>query len=468
MAVIVRLREAGYVAYLAGGCVRDQLLGLDPKDHDVATDARPPQVQALFPGARPVGEAFGVMLVSRRVRGRRVNIEVATFREDRGYSDGRRPDAVTFTDAEHDARRRDFTVNGLFEDPLVDGGDDRVGRIIDFVGGRRDLEAGLIRAIGDPARRFAEDYLRMLRAVRFAARLGFRVEPDTAAAIRANAARLSCIARERIGQEVVWILEGPAPSVGLDLIQQLRLDGPCLNADHNPADLHLVSSMTRLHPDEQVAVAIDVHGHMAGSEPFAPTLLAAWLLDRERGSGSHDKAGDFGQDDQAPQRLERQISVAARTHTGRWREALCLNNAQARRLKASLALTALAMSWPTMSIAARKRLLAAAGWPSAWRLILAMADGWSRACMPGLRILADSAGAIANGIRDEAPSLIAQGVAPPPLVDGQDLIDLGARPGPSFRQWLVEAYDAQLEGLVCDRAQALAWLAGRIRTADAG
>ena len=161
--VVRDLVEAGHVAYFAGGCVRDRLLGLQPADYDVATSARPEQVKSAFRRVREVGVAFGVMLV--RVRSH--EIQVATFRTDGVYSDGRHPDTVTFSDAQHDASRRDFTINGLFEDPLQD-------RIIDFVGGRADLDARMLRAIGDAEARLREDRLRMLRAVRFANRLSGR------------------------------------------------------------------------------------------------------------------------------------------------------------------------------------------------------------------------------------------------------------------------------------------------------
>src|SRR5687768_567649 len=158
LAVVRRLRDAGHVAYFAGGCVRDLLLGLEPKDYDVATDAPPERVRSLFNRTQAVGAAFGVILVRQRDS----QVEVATFRSDGRYDDGRRPTGVRFTTAEEDARRRDFTINGLFLDPL-DG-----DKVIDFVGGQEDLKAGRLRAIGDPDARFAEDHLRLLRAVRFA------------------------------------------------------------------------------------------------------------------------------------------------------------------------------------------------------------------------------------------------------------------------------------------------------------
>ena len=172
--IIARLKRHGHQAYLAGGCVRDLLLGREPKDYDVATDARPEQVVCLFPGARLVGAHFGVVIV----RSDSAEVEVATFRSDHSYLDGRRPEAVEFqTDPCQDVLRRDFTINGLLLDP-------ETGQVLDFVGGREDLRAGVVRAIGDPAVRFGEDHLRMLRAIRFAARFGFEIEPETFLAIR--------------------------------------------------------------------------------------------------------------------------------------------------------------------------------------------------------------------------------------------------------------------------------------------
>ena len=191
-ALVVRtLSGAGHTAYFAGGCVRDALLGTPPADYDIATDATPDQVRALFERTSHVGAHFGVVLVHIN----RASIEVATFRADGPYTDSRRPDTVEFSTPEQDAKRRDFTINALFLDPLVDTRTTIRGRvvrgeIIDLVGGRDDLERGVVRAVGTPSARLAEDHLRALRAVRFAARLGCEIESDTADAIRAHAAEL--------------------------------------------------------------------------------------------------------------------------------------------------------------------------------------------------------------------------------------------------------------------------------------
>ena len=193
------LRKEGFEALLAGGCVRDLLLGREPKDYDVATDATPDRVVSLFRRTQRVGAQFGVVIV--RMMG--CMIEVATFRSDGDYSDGRHPDSIRFVSAEEDARRRDFTINGMFLDPVND-------RVIDCVGGQADLRAKVVRAIGNPERRFAEDHLRMLRAVRFAAALGFDIEPDTLGAIRSHAAQIREISVERIEQELDRMLAGGA------------------------------------------------------------------------------------------------------------------------------------------------------------------------------------------------------------------------------------------------------------------
>ncbi len=212
MEIITGLRAAGHVALLAGGCVRDRLLQLPPKDYDVATDAHPEGVLELFPKARRVGAKFGVMLVRKHG----CDIEVATFRADGTYSDGRHPDEVRFGTELEDAQRRDFTINGLFLDPID-------GRVIDHVGGAADLSARIVRTIGDPHQRFSEDHLRMLRAVRLAARLGFKIDPATKRAIQELAPRLSIISAERIWIELEQILAAPTRPTGWSLLMETGL-----------------------------------------------------------------------------------------------------------------------------------------------------------------------------------------------------------------------------------------------------
>ena len=212
-AIARRLHAEGFAALLAGGCVRDLLLGVAPQDYDVATAAEPERVMEIFPQSYGVGAHFGVVLVADEIDGERVVTEVATFRSDGSYSDGRRPDEVRYTtSAAEDAARRDFTINGLFLD-VERAAEERNLRaaVMDTVGGLADLDAGLVRAIGDPARRFAEDHLRLLRGVRFAARLGFDLDATTLAAMRAMAHMLGRVSRERVRDELTRMLtEGAA------------------------------------------------------------------------------------------------------------------------------------------------------------------------------------------------------------------------------------------------------------------
>ena len=216
-AVVARLQKAGFIAYFAGGSVRDALRGVVPKDFDVATDARPDQVQSLFPRTVAVGVQFGVV----RVMDGRHQFEVATFRADGAYIDGRHPEGVTFTTAQGDAERRDFTVNGMFYDPVAD-------RVIDYVGGQADLERRVLRAIGDPQARFREDRLRLLRAARFAATLGYEVEPATWDAVRAQAAEIGVVSAERIQDELVKIFTAGSRGARLRPARRERFAAPGL------------------------------------------------------------------------------------------------------------------------------------------------------------------------------------------------------------------------------------------------
>ncbi len=210
--IAARLDDAGHQALFAGGAVRDALLGLPPKDIDIATSAHPDDVEALFPRTHAVGRAFGVVVVVEEEQ----PFEVATFRAEAEYTDGRHPDEVTFADAEADALRRDFTINGLFYDP-------RSERVLDFVGGRTDLEAGVLRAIGAPLERFGEDRLRLMRAVRFGAGLGFEIEARTWDAVCAEAPHLGDVSAERIREELVKMLTGPAPDRAVEMLRESGL-----------------------------------------------------------------------------------------------------------------------------------------------------------------------------------------------------------------------------------------------------
>jgi poly(A) polymerase len=210
--IVRRLQAAGHSAYWVGGCVRDRLLGREPQDYDVATSALPDQIEALFPRTIPVGRKFGVLILLEDGH----EFQVATFRAESDYTDGRRPGSVTFSNAQTDASRRDFTVNGLFFDPITE-------TLHDWVGGEKDLRAKLLRTIGSPAERFAEDYLRLLRAVRFAAQLDFQIEPETFAALKARAPQILDISAERIREELLKLFRPPHAARGLDLLRKSGL-----------------------------------------------------------------------------------------------------------------------------------------------------------------------------------------------------------------------------------------------------
>lgn len=437
--IVQTLRDAGHVAYFAGGCVRDRLLGIEPKDYDVATDAPPQAVRSLFRQSRFVGEAFGVVLV--RIDHR--DVEVATFRTEWAYVDGRRPGAVEFSDARHDAQRRDFTINGLFEDPLAPP--ERA--IIDHVGGRADLEARVLRAIGVADERFAEDFLRMLRAVRFTARLGFSLDPDTAAAIRRHAPSLARISRERIGQEVGLMLRAPSRSLAAGLIQSLTLDAPTLQEPHADAALPTLAAVVAAPLDSPRAA----EGDQAAADVY-PLALAAWMLDRHLFTSpatptpTPEPAVPMSGPRSALAAALEQFSRSRPALVRRWRTALCLSNDERDALDAILSLLPLALDWPSLGLAPRKRFLARVQRPAAVALLAALATHRADARPASDALAAD------------APVLLAQGVAPTPWLTGEDLIARGLQPGPAFKRLLEAAYDYQLEGHAPDRDAALAWL----------
>lgn len=406
-AEIVRtLADAGHTAYFAGGCVRDELLGRTPSDYDIATDATPDRVQKLFRKTAAVGAAFGVILV--KLHGQVV--EVATFRADGGYTDARRPDSVRFSSPQEDAQRRDFTVNALFLDPLAAP---PAPRIIDFVGGQADLATRTLRAVGDPDQRLAEDHLRALRAVRLTGKLGFTLDPATADAIRRHARDLRGVSRERIGDEVRAIMALPGRAASIKLLHDLNLAASVLDAGTGePASL-------AEHP-----AALST---LAALSPGAPLhlALAAWCLDLSPGL----KEAEVGGPGQGGQGL-----------VGRWRKALCLSNAEEEALAGTLhAWFALRDRWGGLAVAARKRLAVRGGFD------------------PAVELLAAGDPARAGVVRREVEGLKKDGVglAPPPLVTGDDLVRAGAKPGPAFRSVLDRVYDLQLEGGVTEKAAAL-------------
>lgn len=379
--IAIRLIEAGFETFFAGGCVRDRLLGIDAVDVDIATSATPEQVKVIFPRARGVGAHFGVMLVPM---GKQL-IEVATFRTDGVYHDGRRPESVTFGSAEADARRRDFSINGLFEDPVS-------GEVIDHVGGLEDLERGVVRAIGDPDARFEEDRLRILRAVRFAARFDFKIDPDTFAAMVARVDRLGAVSTERIGHELRRMLTDPSWRVATALLEEAGLDRAVLGRERSSGG----PTTDPLHDADIEWV----------------DRLARWEIDR----GHTD-----------PSELD-----------GRLTRALVLSNLERQTLLDVAEIRERVLSsWPSLGVAARKRLAAHPSFPRS------------------IRILRAEASEVVSEVLADVEGLRATGLAPVPLLSGDDLIELGFVPGPNLGQVLHELYDRQLEGELSSRDDAM-------------
>ncbi len=405
--IVKTLRSAGHNALFAGGCVRDELLGLHPTDYDVATSATPPDVRRLFQSVHEVGEAFGVMLVTIDS----TTVEVATFRTDGTYTDNRRPDAVTFADDRADAQRRDFTVNALFLDPTGETPathgtvSPMGGNVIDYVSGAADLASRTIRAVGDANARLNEDHLRALRAARFAARLGFTIEPATAAAIRAHASRLAGVSRERIGEEVRRMFSHPAAAArakAAALLQDLTLDAPALAEGTATTG---TASIASLPP----------------GTPFVGTL-AAWLIERHRLFTPAEPRPD------------------PRPMVTRVRASLCLTNAERDALHEVFeCFNDLMSGWSSRRVAGQKRWAARGGFAHA------------------LACLRPHHPEVATKVRERLSQLQADGIgiSPTPLVDGEALIELGFKPGPVFKSLLDRLYDEQLEGRLQSKAEAL-------------
>ena len=415
--IVEKLRAAGFEALWAGGCVRDQLLGLVPKDYDVATSATPDQIRDLFGPRRtvPVGIAFGVVAVlDRRDWGRASSgpVEVATFRSDAAYSDGRHPDAVTFTTAEHDAQRRDFTINGLFYDPIAD-------KVVDYVGGQEDLERRIVRAIGDPRLRLGEDKLRMLRAVRFAATFSFEIEAETFRAIEEMAADVTTVSPERIGMEIRRMLVDPNRARAMELLRDTGLLSRVLPE---------VAGLSSENFDETMRIL------SALREPTLSVALAA-LLSKEQEAGSKAPNNSL---------LASRSSLLA-DEVGR---RLRYTNKEMGRA------VWLLQHLPTIKKADR------IPWPQLQRVLIH--EGiWE--LLPLYEALAgphDPALAFCRERKAWPPERL----NPPPLLSGSDLIRHGLEPGPQFAALLEKVRDAQLEGHITSQDEALA-LVDRLRAA---
>lgn len=420
-----KIRKAGHTCYFAGGCVRDQLLGIEPKDYDIATSATPEEVLGLFPKSDSIGAHFGVILVKQQG----IGFEVATFREDGTYTDSRHPSSVTFTTAEVDASRRDFTVNGLFQDPETD-------EIIDYVDGQPDLTAKTLRAIGVARDRFEEDALRLMRAVRFATKLGFEIESETWSAIKANAHLLEHIAIERIQSELNLILLSPNRARGLDLLVDSGLIQYFL-----PEVLDLIGceQPPQFHPEGDVYVHTRMMLDMI-EEPITLELCLSVLLhdiakpatysycpeeDRIRFSG-HDQVGA-----EMAEQILRRLKYSNKIIDDVC--AMVLNHMNFMNVR-------------FMKKSKVKRFMARPTYEQEMELH---------------RVDCASSNGITENydfLRTKEQEFSEEPLIPKPLVSGKDLIALGRKPGPQFKKILLDLQTEQLEGKLQTRAEALEWL----------
>jgi poly(A) polymerase len=434
LAIVWRLREAGHEAYFAGGCVRDLLLGATPKDFDVATSATPDKIVALFAKTFTVGAHFGVVLVCQTVDEVEITTEVATFRNDGAYSDGRRPDAVRFsTDAREDVLRRDFTINGMLMDPLAK---DPSGAILDFVGGRKDLSDHWIRTIGIASDRFAEDKLRMLRAVRFAARLSFAIYYPTAAAINKRSAEIVQVSVERIREELNKMLtDGHARRA----FQMLEERGLLVHILPEVVRLRGVAQPPEFHPEG------DVWTHtmlMLEQLPAGCSTTLAW------GALLHDIGKPATYQPPAPDnpsdriRFNGHVEVGARiaeTTLARLR----FSNDDTAQIVALVRNHMRFGDVMRMKQATLKRFLRLPRFEE--HLALHRMDSLS----------AHGDLTNYNYAREQFEAEPAEELRPAPLVTGRDLIAAGYHPSPQFKAMLLLAEDAQLDGTATTREEAL-------------
>ncbi len=421
--ILRTLHAAGHEAWLVGGCVRDELRGVAPQDYDIATDATPTQVEALFPKTIGVGKSFGVMLVLAGGR----QFEVATFRAESGYSDGRRPDEVTFGDAKADALRRDFTINGLFLNPITN-------ELRDWVSGEADLKARRLRTIGDPAERFGEDHLRLLRAVRFAAQLDFEIEPATFAAVQTHAEQINKVSAERIRDELLKLFRPPHAAHGLDLLRDSGL------LAHVLPEMMLTigcEQSPEYHPEgdvyQHIRLMLDKMEADAPEELPWTILLHDIAKPATASVGEDGRIHNYGHDKLGAEMAQ---TILTRLKFPRKQiDAIVFTVLKHMNLAAA----------PKMRKAKLRRLLL--------RPTFALELEQHRIDCLGSHAKLD----IYEFLRDERAALDAQPALIEPLLGGRDLMELGIQPGPPIGELLNEIRDRQLAEELTTREEALAW-----------
>jgi len=422
--IAAHLRESGHIAYFAGGCVRDIVRGQTPKDFDIATDAKPENVQKLFPRTYAVGAHFGVILVLENG----FQFEAATFRSDEAYIDGRHPSAVHFSSPEEDAKRRDFTINGMFYDPVAE-------EVIDFVGGRADIAAKLVRAIGDAAQRFAEDRLRMLRAVRFATVLGYKIDSQTWDALVANAASVNKISAERIREELARIFLSPNRMRGWDLLDSSGL---------MRAILPEIDAMKGCKQPEQFHPEGDVFEHTRLMLQFLPEKVSVPLVFSVL---LHDvaKPRTAVVDETGRIRFNGHDRIGAEM-TEEIMRRLRFSGAEIDATVEMVRQHMVFKDVPKMRVAKLRRFMARPTFDDELELHRVDCEG-SHRMLDNYEFLLRKRDEFAN-----------EPIVPPPLVRGDDLIALGLKPGPKFGKILEAIETRQLEGNLRSREEALDWL----------
>lgn len=430
--IVERLQNAGFTALYAGGCVRDQLRGVEPHDYDIATDARPEQVQKLFRRTVAVGAHFGVIIVLEEG----AEFQIASFRADGLYIDGRHPETVTFSTPEKDAERRDFTVNGLFFDPIRQ-------QLIDYVGGQKDLDAKILRAIGDPVARFREDRLRMLRAVRFAAVLGFEIEPETWKAVQENARHIHEVSAERIREELVKIFLCPQRVRGWDLLDQSGLMREILPEIER---LKGCEQPPQFHPEGDVWIHTRIMLSMLPEQVSIPLVFSVLF---------HDigKPPTFSVDETGRIRFNGHEKVGAHMTE----EVMLRLRFPRKEIDATVEAVANHMAFKDvqeMRVARLKRFMSRETFED--EMELHRVD------------CASSHGFLDNYefLRTKQEEFANEPLIPPPLVTGNDLIALGLKPGPRFKEILETVQSRQLEGTLRDREEALTWLKNELVSAN--
>ncbi len=421
-----RLKEKGHRAYFAGGCVRDFLRKEEPKDYDIATTASPDEVESLFPKTIPVGKQFGVILVVKEEK----NFEVATFRSEGPYHDGRHPSKVSFTSPEEDALRRDFTVNGLFYDPFEK-------RVIDYVEGRQDIERKVIRAIGDPEKRFEEDKLRLLRAIRFSANLDYTIEEHTWDAIRRLAPKIKDVSAERIRDELIKMFTRPGAGRGLNLLMECGLLKEILP---EVEDMKACEQPPEFHPEGNVFI----HTRMLMEKLENPSVVlafAALLHDVGKPPTFQIREGRI--------RFYEHAAVGARMSEKILRR-LRFSNEEIEQVMTCVDNHMKFANVKEMREGKLKRFMSASTFPTEMELH---------------RIDCQSSHGLLDNyhfLKKKIEEFREEELKPKRLLNGDDLKSLGMKPGPAMKPLLEEVYELQLEKQINHKDEALAWARKKI------